>query len=189
MKAIIGLGNPEIKYKFTRHNTGFLMMDEILKVHNITLSDKFNSFFGKSGDILYLLPKTYMNLSGNAIIELMNFYKLTNKDILVIYDDATIEFGLFRLRKDGSFGGHNGIKSIINRIGTDVFDRLKVGVGPVPDNIPIDSYVLSNFSKEEMTYIDCMAKAAVKVVDCWLKDGIEPAQTKFNGKNFKMPLN
>ena len=73
---------------------------------------------------------------------MMNFYKLTNKDILVIYDDATIEFGMFRLRKDGSFGGHNGIKSIINRIGTDVFDRLKVGVGPVPNNIPIDSYVL-----------------------------------------------
>jgi len=185
MKAIIGLGNPEVKYKYTRHNTGFLMMDEILKQHNITLEDKFNSFFAKSGDILYLLPKTYMNLSGNAVIELMNFYKLTNKDILVIYDDATIEFGMFRLRKDGSFGGHNGIKSIINRIGTDVFDRLKVGVGPVPERIPIDSFVLSNFTKEELIGIQNMAKASVKVVDCWLKEGIESAQTKYNGKIFK----
>ena len=184
MKAIIGLGNPEVKYKYTRHNTGFLMMDEILRAHNIALGDKFNSFFAKLGDILYLLPKTYMNLSGNAVIEMMNFYKLSNKDILVIYDDATIEFGMFRLRKDGSFGGHNGIKSIIDKIGTDVFDRLKVGVGPVPNNIPIDSYVLSNFSKDELSGISNMAKAAVELVNCWLKEGIESAQTKYNGKNF-----
>lgn len=182
MKAIIGLGNPEEKYRFTRHNTGFLMMDEVLRAHNITLSDKFNSFFGKSGDVLYLLPKTYMNLSGNAVIELMNFYKLTNKDILVIYDDATIEFGVFRLKKNGSFGGHNGVKSIINRIGTDVFDRLKVGVGLVPPNIPIDSFVLGKFSADELQGVSKMAQKTVEVVDCWLKEGIEKAQNKYNGK-------
>ena len=182
MKALIGLGNPEVKYKTTRHNTGFLMMDEILSAHNISLSDKFNSFFGKKGDVLYLLPKTYMNLSGNAVLELMNFYKLTNKDILVIYDDATIEFGTFRLKKNGSFGGHNGIKSIINRLGTDVFDRLKVGVGPVPQNIPIDSFVLGNFTNDELINVNKMAKVAVDLVDCWLKDGIEVAQNKFNSK-------
>ena len=185
MKAIIGLGNPEVKYKYTRHNTGFLMMDEVLRVHDVSLNDKFNSFFAKKGEVLYLLPKTYMNLSGNAVAEMMTFYKLTNKDILVIYDDATIEFGMFRLRKDGSFGGHNGIKSIINKIGTDVFDRLKIGVGPVPANIPIDSYVLSNFSNDELAGIKNMAKAAVDVADCWLKEGIEATQTKYNGKNFK----
>ncbi len=182
MKAIIGLGNPEIKYKNTRHNTGFLIMDEILRANNAVLSDKFNSFFAKCGDILYLLPKTYMNLSGNAVLEMMNFYKLTNRDILVIYDDATIEFGTFRLRKDGSFGGHNGIKSIINRLGTDNFDRLKVGVGPVPANIPIDSFVLSDFTKEEMTAIQKMAKIANDVVNNWLKEGIEKTQCKYNGK-------
>ena len=182
MKALIGLGNPEVKYKTTRHNTGFLMMDEILSAHNVLLSDKFNSFFGKKGDVLYLLPKTYMNLSGNAVLELMNFYKLTNKDILVIYDDATIEFGTFRLKENGSFGGHNGIKSIINRIGTDVFDRLKVGVGPVPQHIPIDSFVLGNFTNDELISVNKMAKVALDVVDCWLKDGIEVAQNKFNSK-------
>ena len=182
MKAIIGLGNPEEKYRYTRHNTGFLMLDEILKAHSVSLSDKFNSFFGKKGDILYLLPKTYMNLSGNAVIEMMNFYKLKNTDILVIYDDATIEFGTFRLKKNGSFGGHNGIKSIINRIGTDKFDRLKVGVGPVPPKYAIDNFVLSNFTKEELDNISKIATQAVNVVDCWLKDGIEVAQNKFNGK-------
>ncbi len=182
MKAIIGLGNPDLKYKTTRHNTGFLILDEILSAHSVSLSDKFNSFFGKKGDVLYLLPKTYMNLSGRAIIELMNFYKLTNKDILVIYDDATIDFGTFRLKKNGSFGGHNGIKSIINCLGSDVFDRLKVGVGPVPQNIPIDSFVLGNFTPDELTNISKMGKIAVDLVDCWLKDGIETTQNKFNGK-------
>lgn len=182
MKALIGLGNPEEKYRITRHNTGFLMMDEILRTHNITLCDKFNSFFAKKGDVLYLLPKTYMNLSGNAVLELMNFYKLTNKDILVIYDDATIDFGTFRFKKGGSFGGHNGIKSIINRIGTQVFDRLKIGVGPVPEKIPIDSFVLGNFSENELQDILNMAQNAVKAVDCWLAEGMETAQNKFNGK-------
>ena len=180
MKALIGLGNPEVKYKTTRHNTGFLIMDEILRAHNVDLGDKFNSFFGKKGDLLYLLPKTYMNLSGRAVNELINFYKLTNKDILVIYDDATIQFGTFRLKKDGSFGGHNGIKSIIQSIGTDVFDRLKIGVGPVPENIPIDNYVLSNFSKDELEKIYKMGKIATDLVDCWIKEGIESAQNKFN---------
>ena len=182
MKAIIGLGNPEEKYRYTRHNTGFLMLDKILEAHNITLSDKFNSFFGKSGDILYLLPKTYMNLSGNAVIELMNFYKLKNTDILVIYDDATIDFGTFRFKKNGSFGGHNGIKSIINRIGTDKFDRLKVGVGPIPEKFPIDNFVLSNFTKEQLEMLPKISSSALNAVDCWLKEGIESAQNKYNGK-------
>lgn len=182
MKAIIGLGNPEEKYKITRHNTGFLMMDEILNAHGVTLNDKFNSFFGKKGDVLYLMPKTYMNLSGNAVLELMNFYKLKNEDILVIYDDATIEFGTFRLKKNGSFGGHNGIKSIINRLGSDKFDRLKVGVGPVPEHFAIDSFVLGNFTSDEMQGVSKMAKKSVDVVDCWLKEGMEVAQNKFNGK-------
>ncbi len=182
MKAIIGLGNPDIKYKTTRHNTGFLIVDEILKHNNITLQDKFNSFFAKKGDVLYLLPKTYMNLSGKAVIALMNFYKLSNKDILVIYDDATIDFGVFRLKKEGSFGGHNGIKSIINSIGTPVFDRLKVGVGPIGEKIPIDSFVLANFSDIELEGVRKMGKIAVDLVDCWLKDGIEKAQNRFNGK-------
>lgn len=182
MKALIGLGNPEEKYRFTRHNTGFLVMDKILQAHKITLCDKFSAFFAKSNDILYLLPKTYMNLSGDAVIQMMNFYKLTNKDILVIYDDATIEFGTFRLKKNGSFGGHNGIKSIIQRIGTDVFDRLKVGVGPVPDKMEINNFVLGNFTSDELQKISKMGEIAVDLVDVWLKEGIEAAQNKFNKK-------
>ncbi len=182
MKAIIGLGNPEVKYKITRHNTGFLIMDKILEAYQVSLVDKFNSFFAKKGDLLFLLPKTYMNLSGLAVAELAKFYKLSNKDILVIYDDATIEFGTFRLKKNGSFGGHNGIKSIIKCLGTDVFDRLKVGVGPVPNNIAIDSFVLSNFTNDELKGIETMGDCAIQLIDCWLKEGIEVAQNRFNKK-------
>lgn len=182
MKAIIGLGNPTPQYKITRHNTGFLIMDEILRAHNVTLGEKFDAYFAKKGDVLYLLPLTYMNLSGRAVAAMMNFYKLTNKDILVIYDDATIEFGTFRLKKNGSFGGHNGIKSIINSIASQDFDRLKVGVGPVPAGIPIDSFVLGNFSAEELKKIEQMGACAVDAVDCWLKEGIETTQNKFNKK-------
>ncbi len=182
MKAIIGLGNPEEKYKTTRHNTGFLMVDKILEKENIILKDKFQSFFAKKGDVLYLLPKTYMNLSGKAVIEMMNFYKLSNRDILVIYDDATIEFGTFRFKKNGSFGGHNGIKSIINSIGTDDFDRLKVGIGLVPKNIAIDSFVLSNFTKEELKQVETMGKICTEAVSCWISNGIDAAQNNFNKK-------
>jgi len=132
MKAIIGLGNPEVKYKTTRHNTGFLITDEILKSRGVTLSEKFG--------------------------------------------------GTFRLKKEGTFGGHNGIKSIINRLGTSVFDRLKVGVGPVPDNIPIDNFVLGNFSADELMKINKMGKIADELVDIWLREGIEKAQNKYNGQ-------
>ena len=182
MKVLIGLGNPEIKYKTTRHNTGFLIMDEIMRAHDVQLSDKFNSFYAKKGDLIYLLPKTYMNLSGRAVIECLNFFKLTNKDILVIYDDATLEFGTFRFRKDGSFGGHNGIKSIIQVLGTQTFDRLKVGVGPVPERMEINNFVLGNFASEELLNISKMGQIATDAVELWKNHGILAAQTKYNGK-------
>jgi len=181
MKVLIGLGNPEVKYKTTRHNTGFLIMDEIMKAKNVTLSEKFNSFFAKKDDIIYLLPKTYMNLSGKAVIECLNFYKLTNKDILVIYDDATLQFGTFRFRSSGSFGGHNGIKSIIQVLSSETFDRLKVGVGPVREKMDINSFVLGNFTNDELVNVKKMASVALDAVDLWLKEGILSAQSKYNG--------
>lgn len=182
MKAIIGLGNPDIKYKNTRHNTGFMVLDEVLQEKNIQLNDKFNSFFAKKGDELYLLPKTYMNLSGNAVLEMMNFYKLTNKDILVVYDDVSLDFGMLRFKGNGSFGGHNGIKSIINKLGTDVFDRLKVGIGQKPEKMSLENFVLGNFSQSELQDLEKIKKVAKDAINCWLNEGIEKAQNKFNGK-------
>ena len=105
MKLIVGLGNPDAKYVNTRHNTGFMVLDEILKKKNLILKEKFKSFFVKDNDILYALPKTYMNLSGLAVSEIMNFFKLDVKDILVVYDDVSLNLGTIRFRASGSDGG------------------------------------------------------------------------------------
>lgn len=184
MKAIIGLGNPEVKYVNTRHNIGFMVLDRILAKKNITLQDKFQSFFAKKDDVLYLLPKTYMNLSGRAVVELMNFYKLTPRDILVICDDTTLELGTLRFRKDGSYGGHNGLKSIINLIGSSDFDRLKVGVGPIPQNIPIEHFVLGNFGQEEQEKLNKVIDLSALAVEDYLNSDIVKLQNKYNKKHF-----
>lgn len=184
MKAIIGLGNPEVKYLKTRHNVGFMVVDKLLEKNNIALSEKFQSFFGKKDDVLYLLPKTYMNLSGRAVVELMNFYKLNIKDIIVICDDTTLELGTLRFRKDGSHGGHNGLKSIINLTGSSDFDRLKVGVGPIPENIPIENFVLSNFTQDEQEKLNKVTSLAAEAVEEYLKTDIAQVQNKYNKKHY-----
>lgn len=184
MKALIGLGNPEVKYLKTRHNIGFMVLDKLLEKNNVSLSEKFQSFFGKKDDILYLLPKTYMNLSGRAVVELMNFYKLSLKDILVICDDTTLELGTLRFRKGGSHGGHNGLKSIINLTGSSDFDRLKAGVGPVPDNFPIENFVLSDFTKDEQDKLNKITTLAAQAVEDYLNNDIENIQNKYNKKHY-----
>ena len=184
MKALVGLGNPEIKYAKTRHNIGFMVIDKLLSKNNIVLSDKFQSFFGKKDDVLYLLPKTYMNLSGRAVVELMNFYKLTIRDFIVVCDDTTLELGTLRFRKDGSHGGHNGLKSIINLTGSSDFDRLKVGVGPIPPNIAIENFVLSNFLKEEETKLEKVITLAAEALEEYLRTDIQNVQNKYNKKHF-----
>lgn len=184
MKAIIGLGNPEVKYLKTRHNIGFMVADKLLEKNNVTLGEKFQSFFGKKDDVLYLLPKTYMNLSGRAVVELMNFYKLNIKDIIVICDDTTLELGTLRFRKDGSHGGHNGLKSIINLTGSSDFDRLKVGVGPIPENIPIENFVLGNFTQDEQEKLNKVISLAAEAVEEYLKTDIAQVQNKYNKKHY-----
>ena len=120
-----------------------------------------------------------MNLSGEAVSLVMNYYKIDVKDILIIYDDICLDLGRLRFRANGSDGGHNGIKSIIKHVGTNKFDRLKVGVGPQPP-IPSEAFVLQNFSKEQEPILKEALKTAVDAVQCYLKDGIERAQNKFN---------
>lgn len=180
MKAIIGLGNPDVKYKNTRHNVGFMVIDKILEKNKIVLGEKFNSFFAKDGEILYLMPKTYMNLSGRAVADLMRFYKLNKKDILVIFDDASIPLGKMRFRTDGSDGGHNGIKSIIQSIGTKKFDRLKVGIGPIPEGMPLEHFVLNNFKTSENEILEEMLYKSASAIDFYLKNGIAQAQNLYN---------
>lgn len=183
MKAVIGLGNPEVKYAKTRHNIGFMVIDKLLEKNNVTLSEKFQSFFGKKGDVLYLLPKTYMNLSGRAVVELVNFYKLSVRDFIVICDDFTLELGTLRFRKNGSDGGHNGLKSIINFVGSSDFDRLKVGIGPLVENMPVENFVLGNFRQDEIQTLDKIIQIAAESIEEYLKTDIQNVQNKYNKKH------
>ncbi len=183
MKAIIGLGNPETKYNQTRHNIGFMVVDKILsQIQDIKLSEKFKGFFAKSKDLLILLPKTYMNLSGESVIELVNFYKLSHQDLLIIYDDISLDIGTLRFRKDGSDGGHNGVKSIINALSGKDFNRLKVGIGPYNKDMDLAAFVLQKFSKAELEIINKITDIAKDAALEWLNSDFEHLQSKYNKK-------
>lgn len=178
MKLIIGLGNPGKEYEKTRHNTGFLVMDEIGKELNIDINQrKFKSIIGtgkyKGESILLMKPQTYMNLSGEALIQAVKFYQMDIKDILVIYDDLDLPVGKLRLRENGSAGGQNGIKSIINHLHTQEFKRIRVGI----DNnkmIPTADYVLGKVRKDEMEdYLNSIQRAkeaAIKFIEMEFND-------------------
>lgn len=154
MKCIIGLGNPGNKYEGTRHNIGFDIIDYIAKGTNVTLdSNKFKAQFGKGTyqgeQFLLVKPQTFMNLSGEAIRPIIDYYKIDLSDCIVLYDDLDIDVGTIRLRQTGSAGGHNGIKSTIQHLGTKEFQRIRIGVGRPQNNIPIVKYVLQRFSEDE----------------------------------------
>lgn len=183
MKLIVGLGNFEEQYLFTRHNVGFMMVDFFVRLNNQSFKQekKLKSMIAKfkfnDEDILIIKPLTYMNLSGEAVIAVMNFYKIDIKDVLVIYDDISLDLGKVRFRSSGSDGGHNGVKSIIKYLGTKDFDRLKIGIGPQP-NIPSEAYVLQNFSNEELEKLKEVLKQPL--IEDYLKEGIEKAQNAHN---------
>lgn len=183
MKLIVGLGNFEDKYIFTRHNVGFMVVDFFVRLNNQTFKNekKLKSAVAKfnfnSEDIVLIKPLTYMNLSGEAVVAVMNFYKIDIKDILIIYDDISIDLGKVRFRSAGSDGGHNGIKSIIKLLGTQNFDRLKIGIGPQP-NIPSGAFVLQNFTTDELKEVKEIIKKPL--IGDYLKDGIEKVQNVYN---------
>lgn len=171
---VAGLGNPGLEYENTRHNAGFLTMDELAKQCGVKLDQmKFKSDCGEAmlGEVHCLLmkPTTYMNLSGDAIAAAANFYKIPPEQVLVIYDDISLPPGKLRLRRKGSAGGHNGIKSIIAQLGTEEFPRIRVGVGAKPNpQYDLADWVLSKFSEEDMTALqpalEHAADAAKKIV-------------------------
>lgn len=181
MKLITGLGNVGDKYCFTRHNAGFMVLDKWAVDNNITFKEdkKLKCFIAKMGDNILIKPTTFMNLSGEAVRTVMDYYKIDIKDVLIIYDDIALDLGRIRFRANGSDGGHNGIKSIIKHTGTKEFDRLKIGIGPQP-NIPSENYVLQNFPKEQLTDLKNVLKQSIEAVEFYLDNGIEKAQNKFN---------
>ena len=186
MFLIVGLGNPGKEYDGTRHNIGFAAVDYIADKYNIELNRiKFKGVFGEGfiegKKVILLKPTTYMNLSGESIREVINFYKISNEEVIVIYDDISLEVGRLRIREKGSHGGHNGIKSIIANLGTDVFPRVKIGVGAPKGNLV--SHVLGKFSEDEIEVLRETIKASSDAVSIIMKVDIKEAMNKLNGFN------
>ena len=184
MFLIVGLGNPGSQYEDTRHNIGFKVVDNIAKEYNIEINrQKFKGMCGEgfiNGEkVILLKPSTYMNLSGESIREVVDFYKLSNEDLVVIYDDISLDVGRLRIREKGSAGGHNGIKSIIAHLGTDIFPRIKVGVGQ--PNVDLVNYVLGKFTKEEMEVLSESIDASTIAVREMLSSDVKTAMNIYNG--------
>ena len=188
MFVIVGLGNPTAQYEGTRHNAGFDVIDVLAEKYNISVdARKCRAFCGKgviSGQkVLLVKPQTYMNLSGESVGGIVNYYKIDpESDLLVIYDDISLDVGQLRIRKKGSAGGHNGIKSIIAHLGTTVFPRIKVGVGEKPKNYDLADYVLGHFSKQERELMEEGYEHASDAVEQIVQGEIEAAMNVFNKK-------
>lgn len=185
MKIIVGLGNPEKKYDGTRHNIGFAVLDEVADSYNISMDiKKHKGICGKgiiAGEKVVLVkPQTYMNLSGECVREVMDYYKAAPEDVIIIFDDISLEPGKLRIRKKGSAGGHNGIKSIIAHLNSENFPRIKCGVGDKPKGYDLADYVLGHFSKEEIPVVQDEIKMAVKALECMVSDGYDAAMNQYN---------
>lgn len=185
MKLITGLGNIGDKYCFTRHNAGFMAVDKLALDNNLSfrqdgkLKCYITKFKYNNDDIIIIKPTTFMNLSGEAVRAVMDYYKINVEDILIVYDDIALDLGRIRFRANGSDGGHNGIKSIIKHIGTNKFDRLKIGIGPQPP-IPSENYVLQNFPKDKLEMLKEILTTSEEAIKFYLENGIEKTQNKFN---------
>ena len=188
MYIIVGLGNPTAQYEGTRHNAGFDVIDVLAEKYNISVdARKCRAFCGKGviagQKVLLVKPQTYMNLSGESVGGIVNYYKIDpESDLLVIYDDISLDVGQLRIRKKGSAGGHNGIKSIIAHLGTTVFPRIKVGVGEKPKNYDLADYVLGHFSKQERELMEEGYEHASDAVEQIVQGEIEAAMNVFNKK-------
>lgn len=187
MYIIVGLGNPEKKYENTRHNVGFICIDKIADKYGIDISeDKFNAFVGKGvidgQKVILVKPLTYMNRSGESVRKVVDYYKVDpQSEVCIIYDDTSMDVGKIRIRKKGSAGGHNGIKSIIAHLGSDVFVRVKVGIGEKPPKYDLADYVLGHFETEERKVIDESADKICDAMKLLVHGEADEAMNKFNG--------
>lgn len=186
MYIIAGLGNPESKYDKTRHNIGFRLIDELAARNGITFSDrKHNGLVGKgiiSGEkVILLKPLTYMNLSGECVGPAADYYKVEPENVIILFDDISLDVGRIRIRKKGSAGGHNGIKSIIAHLGSENFLRLKFGVGDKPKEMDLADYVLGRFSSQDEATVSEGIKRACEAVECMIGEGCDVAMNKYNG--------
>lgn len=185
MKLIIGLGNPEKDYSATRHNMGFNVINELAKEYEIDISrTKFEALYGtgiiENEKVILIKPQTFMNLSGKSVIEFVQFYKINLEDVIVIYDDMDIDISKIRIRKSGSPGGHNGMKSIVNILANDKFPRIRVGIGKPKFEDDIINYVIGSIPEEELEGLNSGVQKAKEAIKEILKNGIDTAMNKFN---------
>lgn len=186
MFVIAGLGNPGEKYEKTRHNVGFQVLDRLARKYNIEINKKRHHAFCGTGiiegtKVLFVKPQTFMNLSGESIGEVVRFYGVDAKtELIVVYDDVSLAPGQIRIRKKGSAGGHNGVKSLIQHLGTQEFMRIRIGVGEKPEGYDLADYVLGHFSKEDDKVMQEVYERAVEAAVKILTDGADRAMNEFN---------
>lgn len=184
MYLIVGLGNPGKEYEHTRHNVGFDIIDLFADKYNISINRiKFKGIYGETNingeKVILLKPQTFMNLSGESVKEVADFYKIPNENIIVVYDDISLDVGSLRIRQKGSAGGHNGIKNIIANMSTDVFPRIKVGVGKPEHDLV--NHVLGKFSKEQREQLEKTFQPSIEAIETIITKNISEAMNKFNG--------
>jgi len=187
MKLIVGLGNPGRDYAGTRHNVGFEAIQKLAYDHNIDINRaKFRAHFGEgrigSQRVLLARPQTFMNLSGEAVRDIMAFHKIPQEDIIIIYDDVSLDPGSIRVRESGSAGGHNGIKNLLYHLESDEFLRVRIGVGEKPKGWDLADYVLSKFRPSELEDIITGISLATEAVELILSQGAKTAMNRFNKK-------
>lgn len=185
MKLVVGLGNIGDKYCFTRHNVGFMVVDKWAIMNDVTFKEEkklkcmMTKFKRGFEDVMLIKPTTFMNLSGDAVIAVANYYKIDVEDIIIVYDDLSLELGKIRFRPNGSDGGHNGIKSVIKCLGTSNLARLKVGIGPQPP-IPAENFVLQEFYKSQLETLKPVLKRAIEGLEFYFDNGMQKTQNQFN---------
>lgn len=185
MKLVVGLGNPGVKYLKNLHNLGFMAVELLAEKHGVTFNKKgFKGLYGEKNiqgeKVIFLKPQTFMNLSGESVQELSAFYKIEPKNILVVYDDLDIAIGFVRIRASGSAGTHNGMRSVVSRLGSTDFPRIRIGIKPEVDYAIID-YVLSDIRKEDEPRFRQSVGVAVDAADTFIRGGsIDEVMCKFN---------
>lgn len=185
MKCIIGLGNPGRKYENTRHNVGFMVIDELARRHHVTLDkSKFkNDYtieFINGEKVMFVKPQPFMNLSGESVRPLIDYYNVDVEDIVILYDDLDLPAGKIRLRHQGGHGGHNGMRSLINHLGTKQFKRIRIGIGRPTDARPIVDYVLQPFTKDQQKQIELSIMQSADACEQWLDKPFEDVMNENN---------
>lgn len=185
MKCIIGLGNPGKKYEETRHNIGFIIIDELLRRLQISdMKQKFKCLYTieqiEGQKVMFVKPQTFMNLSGEGVRPLLDYYNVDPKNTVVIYDDLDLPVGKIRLRQKGGHGGHNGLRSLIDHLGTKEFKRLRIGIGRPEDRTPIVRYVLQPFPKEDQHEIENAIGQSTEAIQQWMHEKFIDVMNKYN---------